>query len=61
MKIFDTVFKFVIDRMRERSTWGGVTFLAAAVGIHLNPDNVGAIMEGAASIMGTIYIMTKDK
>lgn len=57
--MFDTIFKYMLDRMKERSTWGGMTFLLAAVGIHLNPDNVGAIMEGAASIMGTIYVMTK--
>lgn len=57
--MFDIVFKWTLDRMKERSTWGGITFLLAALGIHLNPDNVGAIMEGAASIMGTIYVITK--
>jgi len=61
MGAFETIFKFAIDRMKERSTWGGLTFLLAAFGIHLNPDNVSTIMEAAASIMGTIYVMTKDK
>lgn len=52
---------FVIDRLKERSTWLGITTLLTAVGIGLSPEAIEAIATAGAAVGAAILILTKDK
>lgn len=55
------MLQFVIDRLKERSTWLGLTGLLTAVGVALNPDQIEAIVALGGAIGAAVAIFTKDK
>jgi hypothetical protein len=52
--------KYMVDRLKERSTWTGVALLATAIGVELNPDKMAKLIEHGAEAVGLIYMITKD-
>lgn len=50
-----------IDRLKERSTWIGLTALLSALGIALSPEQAEAIAIGGVAVAGVIAAFTKDK
>lgn len=44
--------KFLIDRLREPSTFRGLALLAAAFGIYIDPALVGQIGTGVVGAIG---------
>lgn len=55
------ILQWIADRMKERSTWLGLTALAGAVGVALEPEQVEAITLLGIAIAGAIGAFTKDK
>jgi hypothetical protein len=50
---------WAVDRLREPSTWQGITVIATSVSSALNPEIAGKIAEVGASIFGLIYVIQK--
>ena len=54
------MLKFILDRLKERSTWVGLTALVTAAGIGLNPEQLEAITLAGIAVTGVIATFTKD-
>jgi len=50
---------WALDRLREPSTWQGITVIATSVSSALNPEIAGKIAEVGASVFGLIYVIQK--
>ena len=53
--------RWVADRLKESSTWRGLTMLLTALGISVHPDLMEQIIVAGTGIAGVIGIVTKDK
>lgn len=52
--------KWLANRLKERSTWLGITSLATAIGIGIDPDQIQAIVGVGVAIGGLIAVFMKD-
>ena len=52
---------YVLERMKEPSTWRGLTLLLTALGIPLAPGVSDAIIAAGLGIAGLIGAQTPDK
>lgn len=50
---------FLADRLKERSTWIGLTALASAFGVAVSPEAAEAIIAAGTAVGGLIGIVTK--
>lgn len=50
---------WLIDRMRERSTWFGVVSLMTAIGISLSPAQIDAIAAAGMAVAGLVAVITR--
>jgi len=55
------VIKWAADRLKEASTWRGLTMLLTALGISVKPDLMEQIIVAGTGVAGLIGIVTKDK
>lgn len=53
--------KYVIDRLKEPSSWRGLVLLTTAFGVTLNPDLVPSIVAVGTGLAGIIGFAFKDK
>lgn len=53
--------KYIVDRLRERSTWIGLFALLTGMGINVAPDMQDIIIGMGLAASGLIGILTKDK
>ena len=53
--------KYVIDRLKEPSSWRGLVMLTTAFGVTLNPDLVPSIVAVGTGLAGIIGFACKDK
>lgn len=53
--------QWVIDRLKESSTWKGLISLLTAFGITIEPGLAEAIVAAGLGLMGVISILVKDK
>ena len=51
---------YLADRLKERSTWLGLTSLATALGIVLNASQVDAVAAAGMGVAGLIAAFSKD-
>jgi hypothetical protein len=47
-------------RLKERSTWRGLTILAGVCGVAISPVQAEMIATGAAAAIGLIETVTRD-
>lgn len=52
---------YVLERLKEPSTWRGLTLLLTAFGIPLAPGVSDAIIAAGLGIAGLIGAVTRDK
>lgn len=52
---------YVLERMKEPSTWRGLTLLLTALGVPLAPGLSDAIIAAGLGIAGLIGALTPDK
>jgi hypothetical protein len=53
--------QYIIDRLKEQSTWRGLVLLATAAGIPVAPAQAEAIIAVGMAIVGAINVFTADK
>ena len=53
--------QWVIDRLKEPSTWQGIATFAAAVGIMLSPELWVQIGTAATAIIGLVQMIKKER
>jgi hypothetical protein len=53
--------KYILDRLKEPSSWRGLVMIATAFGVTLNPDLVSAIIAVGTGLAGVIGFVFKDK
>ena len=56
MKMLD----FALARLKEASTWRGITTIAGIVGISLSPDYWDAIASACIGVIGLIEMVRKE-
>lgn len=52
---------YIIERLKERSTWIGLTALATAFGVYISPEMQNAIITIGVALAGLIHTVTPDK
>ena len=52
--------QYIIDRLKEASTWRGIVAIITAFGVALNPEQTQAIVAGGMGVAGFIGIVCKD-
>lgn len=53
--------KYILDRLKEPSSWRGLVMIATAFGVTLNPDLVSSIIAVGTGLAGVIGFALKDK
>ena len=54
------IWEFITNRIKEPSTWRGLTILAGLVGWTVSPEQAEGIGTAAASILVAIELFKKD-
>ncbi len=52
---------YIIDRLKEASTWRGIIALLTAAGVTISPEMVDKIVAAGLAVMGIIGMFFKDK
>ena len=53
--------KYILERLKEPSSWRGLVLIATAFGVTLNPDLVSSIIAVGTGLAGVIGFAFKDK
>ena len=48
-------------RFNEASTWRGIVLIVTALGVHLTPDQTGAIVTAGLALAGLLGAFLKDQ
>jgi hypothetical protein len=63
--VISNLLAWLIDRLREQSTWKGLVYLATALGIKLSPDIVpdrrGTILALCLILVGAINVARNER
>ena len=54
------VLKFVLDRLKEKTTWIGLTGFITALGVSISPEQAEAIAAAGVGVAGAILAFTKE-
>lgn len=52
--------QFILDRLRENSTWRGLVLLATSLGVTISPEAGEAIVALGLAIVGAINVARKQ-
>lgn len=55
------MFKYIFNRLKERSTWLGIIGLITACGASISTELAEQIIAAGIAIAGAVGIVTKDK
>lgn len=53
--------QYILDRLKEASTWRGIVMLLTAAGIPIAPELQDLIISAGLAIVGLIGAVTPDK
>ena len=53
--------QYILDRVREPSTWRGAILFLTAIGVPIAPAMADAIVTAGLGIAGLLGMLTKDK
>jgi len=51
---------YVLDRLRENSSWRGLIMIATALGVKLDPTQSEAIIAAGLALVGLINVFRKS-
>lgn len=54
-------WSYLLARATEPSTWRGVVWLLAALGLTFSPEQASAIIAAGAALAGAIGVFTRDR
>lgn len=52
---------FLLERLKEGSTWRGIVALLTALGVSLNPEQTAAIVSAGLAFAGLIGVFFPEK
>ncbi len=55
------MLKYVMERLKEASTWRGIIAFITAAGVTISPELIDQIVAAGLAIMGIIGMLFKDK
>lgn len=50
---------YILDRMKEPSTWRGILLLLTAIGVPVAPELADHIVTGGLALVGIVGMVTK--
>ena len=53
--------KYILDRLKEPSSWRGLVMIATAFGVSVNPELIDSIIAAGTGLAGVIGFVFKDK
>lgn len=53
--------KYILDRLKEPSSWRGLVMIATAFGVSVNPELLPSIIAAGTGLAGVIGFVFKDK
>lgn len=53
--------QYILDRLKEQSTWRGIILIATAIGAKVEPDQAEAIIASGIAIVGLINVFRREK
>ena len=53
--------KYILDRLKEPSSWRGLVMIATAFGVSVNPELMESIIVVGTGLAGVIGFVFKDK
>ena len=53
--------KYILDRLKEPSSWRGLVMVATAFGVSVNPELLPSIIAAGTGLAGIIGFAFKDK
>ena len=57
MDMFKT---YVVNRLKEASTWRGIFMLLTALGLNIAPELQDSILQAGVALVGLAGVVTKD-
>jgi hypothetical protein len=51
---------WLLERLKERSTWVGIVGVITAAGVNLSPEKAEAIITVGGAVVSAILVFTKD-
>ncbi len=52
---------YLLERLKEPSTWRGLLALATALGVKLHPEMQEAILTAGLALIGMVNVFRKEK
>lgn len=52
--------RYILDRLKEPSTWRGLAMLATALGVTIDPSQMAAIVAAGTAVAGLIGVLLPD-
>lgn len=49
------------ERLREPSTYKGISLLLAAMGVGVAPEHIGALITAAAALWGSVDVVRREQ
>ena len=56
----ETLVKFLLDRLKEPSTWGGLTTVLTGLGVYLSPEQAAAIVTLGVAVGGALMVFMPE-
>ena len=53
--------KYILDRLKEPSSWRGLVMIATSFGVSINPELLTSIIAAGTGLAGVIGFFFKDK
>ncbi len=53
--------KYILDRLKEPSSWRGLVMIATAFGVAVSPELLDSIIAAGTGLVGVIGFVFKDK
>jgi spore maturation protein SpmB len=52
--------RYVLDRLKEPSTWRGLAVIFGAIGVHVAPDLLPAIGTAVTAAIGAVEVIRRE-
>lgn len=53
------MFKYILERAKEPSSWRGLALLATAAGLNIAPELANAVITAGVAVAGLLGVVTK--
>ena len=55
----DMLKTYIINRLKEASTWRGIFMLLTALGLNIAPELQDSILQAGVALVGVVGVVTK--